>query len=91
MEERKKAEEPRMVQLIEGNGFPLAAKKINPNAPCECGSGKKAKKCCGYKTTYIYSKLNKKQMADLKIIQEAELKKKQKELEEAGLVDSHEQ
>ena len=26
-----------------------AAKKIGPNEPCPCGSGKKYKKCCGMK------------------------------------------
>lgn len=25
---------------------PLISKKINRNAPCPCGSGKKSKKCC---------------------------------------------
>lgn len=57
-----------------GNGFPLAAKKINPNAPCECGSGKKAKKCCGYITKYFYSKLNEEQIKEKKLKEEAELK-----------------
>lgn len=35
---------------------PLKAKKIKRNAKCSCGSGKKAKKCCGANTTY-YSKI----------------------------------
>ena len=26
-----------------------AKKKVKPNAPCPCGSGKKYKKCCGKK------------------------------------------
>ena len=26
-----------------------AKKKVKPNAPCPCGSGKKFKKCCGKK------------------------------------------
>jgi len=26
---------------------PVASNKINRNAPCPCGSGKKYKKCCG--------------------------------------------
>jgi uncharacterized protein YecA (UPF0149 family) len=59
-----------MAQIIEGNGFPMAARKINPNAPCQCGSGKKAKKCCGTKTVYCYSKLNEKQIAEEKAKEE---------------------
>ena len=31
---------------------PLKANKIKRNAKCSCGSGKKAKKCCGANTTY---------------------------------------
>jgi preprotein translocase subunit SecA len=30
-----------------GNGGVKAPKKIGPNDPCPCGSGKKYKKCCG--------------------------------------------
>jgi preprotein translocase subunit SecA len=26
---------------------PASARKIYPNDPCPCGSGKKYKKCCG--------------------------------------------
>lgn len=54
----------RKVGIILGNGFPLAAKKINRNTPFECGSGKKAKKCCGDKTKYAYSKLNETQIEE---------------------------
>lgn len=32
----------------------LYAKKIRPNDPCPCGSGLKAKKCCGTDTQYLY-------------------------------------
>lgn len=35
---------------------PILAKKTQRNKPCPCGSGKKAKYCCGAKTTY-YQKL----------------------------------
>lgn len=35
---------------------PILAKKIQRNKKCPCGSGKKAKYCCGAKTTY-YQKL----------------------------------
>lgn len=35
----------------------LISKKIRPNDLCPCGSGLKAKKCCGVKTTYSYNKI----------------------------------
>lgn len=35
---------------------PIVAKKIRPNDPCPCGSGKKAKHCCGTGTEYYKSK-----------------------------------
>jgi uncharacterized protein YecA (UPF0149 family) len=50
--------------MVDGNGFALARKKINRNAPCECGSGKKAKNCCGDETKYVYSKLNDNQIKE---------------------------
>lgn len=31
---------------------PLVAEKVRPNDPCLCGSGRKAKKCCGTDTIY---------------------------------------
>lgn len=34
------------------DGRPMNAKKINRNDTCACGSGKKAKKCCGCETIY---------------------------------------
>ena len=39
----------------------LVAKKVNGNrnAPCECGSGKKAKKCCGTEVQYFNRGFNK--------------------------------
>lgn len=33
-------------------------KKLDRNAPCACGSGKKAKKCCGYQSV-VNSKIEK--------------------------------
>lgn len=36
-------------ELHEENREPEPAKKIYPNDPCPCGSGKKYKKCCGRK------------------------------------------
>lgn len=46
--------EKRKVQLIYSkNKLPLVRNsKIQPNDPCPCGSGKKAKKCCGINSEY---------------------------------------
>jgi NAD(P)H-dependent flavin oxidoreductase YrpB (nitropropane dioxygenase family) len=63
------------VTIIKGNGFPLRRLKTNPNDPCRCGSGKKAKKCCGANTKYYYSKLNQSQIAEQK--RKEELRSKQ--------------
>jgi len=35
---------------------PLIAVKVRPNDPCPCGSGKKAKHCCGTETKYYKPK-----------------------------------
>jgi len=67
------------IQLVIGNGYPLTHKKVLPNDPCPCGSGKKAKKCCGTETTFAYSKLTERQIEEVKKRQEAEKR-------EAGLV-----
>lgn len=45
-----------IVTVYEGNGSPIIAHKIKANDPCSCGSGKKAKRCCGTKTKYYHSK-----------------------------------
>lgn len=37
----------RMVKFYPNNGKPFESVKVDRNAPCECGSGKKQKKCCG--------------------------------------------
>ena len=34
-------------QLMQSISKAAARKKIGPNDPCPCGSGKKYKKCCG--------------------------------------------
>jgi uncharacterized protein YecA (UPF0149 family) len=44
------------VQVLVGNGKPFIARKIRPNDPCPCGSGKKAKHCCGTETRYYTPK-----------------------------------
>ena len=43
------------VQVIVSNK-PIIAKKVRPNDPCWCGSGKKAKHCHGTETKYYKSK-----------------------------------
>ena len=50
------SKERRMVKYFEGNGSPFRTVKINRNDPCRCGSGKKAKNCCGVETKMYYSK-----------------------------------
>ena len=45
--------ENRMVTIYRGNGQPMKAKRYDRNALCECGSGKKQKKCCGTETKYF--------------------------------------
>ena len=42
---------------------------IGRNEPCPCGSGKKAKNCCGVNATYGYKQLK------LKVTRECDLKK----------------
>lgn len=40
------------VTLYKGDGFPMVALKTGRNEPCRCGSGKKAKHCCGAGSKY---------------------------------------
>jgi len=62
------------IQIIQGNGAPLLHKKILPNDPCRCGSGKKAKHCHGTQTSFLYSKLTDALLAEVKARQAAEKK-----------------
>lgn len=48
----KEALRNHMVKVYHGDGSPLHSRKVRPNDPCPCGSGKKAKHCCG--TDYGY-------------------------------------
>lgn len=41
-----------LVTVIMGDGAPMVSRKIRGNDPCHCGSGKKAKHCCGTETKY---------------------------------------
>lgn len=49
--------EKREVRIYDDNGQPLKSEKINRNSPCKCGSGKKAKICCGVDTKYYFENL----------------------------------
>ncbi len=53
-----KNEEKHLVTLIRPRkGYDLVvSKKTGRNAPCPCGSGKKAKHCCGAETKYYSAK-----------------------------------
>ena len=48
--------EKRMVQMYSSDSGALTAKKQDRNTPCKCGSGKKAKNCCGCETEYFKPK-----------------------------------
>lgn len=52
-----------MVDIYKGNGLPIRSRTINRNQPCECGSGKKSKKCCGSETKYFHQEKNPAQKA----------------------------
>ena len=47
------SKDKKMVTFISNDGSPLRHYKPERNMPCPCGSGKKAKKCCGTETTYF--------------------------------------
>ena len=44
--------EKRLVTIYAGNGRPITVTKQSRNTPCKCGSGKKAKNCCGTEAQY---------------------------------------
>lgn len=45
-----------MLKFYPNEGRPIFAQKVNRNAPCPCGKGKKAKQCCGNETRYFTPK-----------------------------------
>jgi hypothetical protein len=53
-------------QLFAGNGTPLLAQTQQRNASCRCGSGRKAKNCCGVAGQYFNTKPNPEADAKLK-------------------------
>lgn len=48
--------ERRKVKMLVGDGSPIATVKIDRNSKCRCGSGKKAKHCCGTETRFFSTK-----------------------------------
>ena len=46
-----------MVSFLANDGKPFIAQKTGRNYLCRCGSGKKAKKCCGTETKYFLPKV----------------------------------
>jgi hypothetical protein len=46
----------RKVKFYPGNGSPFRTIKTSRNQPCDCGSGKKAKACCGTETRMFHEK-----------------------------------
>ena len=76
------------IQFVRGNGAPLTHKRILPNDPCPCKSGKKVKYCCGVAVAdkgYYYSKLTDEQLAEVKLKREAEQKAAEMKQKEAEL------
>jgi len=51
-----KTAERHMMAFYPNEGRPIFAKTVGRNQPCECGSGKKQKHCCGTKTRYFTPK-----------------------------------
>lgn len=50
--------EKRKVGIIKGAGQPFIARAQSRNVKCRCGSGKKAKRCCGSETKYYTKNQN---------------------------------
>lgn len=53
----------RMVTYFKGDGSPMLSLKTNRNDLCECGSGKKQKKCCGAQSKLYSSKPKKQELS----------------------------
>lgn len=58
----------------------LSSVKVRPNDPCPCGSGKKAKKCCGTETAYKYNKHIRTVVSEEKLSQNEKIKAKMNEV-----------
>lgn len=53
---RNNADKRKFKQISPQPGGSLLAFSVGRNEPCRCGSGKKAKKCCGANTMYKSTK-----------------------------------
>jgi len=56
----------RKVTLVKGNGMPMKSQKQERNSTCKCGSGRKAKRCCGDDSTYYYNQNSQKETSEKK-------------------------
>lgn len=59
----------------------LSSVKVRPNDPCPCGSGKKAKKCCGIETAYKFNKHIRTVVPESKLMENNKLSAKMKEVD----------
>lgn len=59
----------------------LSSVKVRPNDHCPCGSGKKAKKCCGTETAYRYNKHIRTVVSEAKLMENNKLSAKMKEVD----------
>lgn len=59
----------------------LTSVKVRPNDPCPCGSGKKAKKCCGTETAYKFNKHIRTVVPEAKLMDNQKLSAKMKEVD----------
>lgn len=64
----------------EAENLTLTSVKVRPNDPCPCGSGKKAKKCCGTETAYKYNKHIRTVVSEEKLSQNEKIKAKMNEV-----------
>ncbi len=59
----------------------LTAVKVRPNDLCPCGSGKKAKKCCGIETAYKFNKHIRTVVPESKLMENKNISEKMKEVD----------
>jgi len=77
-----------MVTIYQNDGCPLRSSgNAERNQPCGCGSGKKAKRCCGMETRYMLTgKALDNHIRKIQAAKEAEaIKEKAKQLQEGAL------
>ena len=59
----------------------LTSVKVRPNDPCPCGSGKKAKKCCGTETAYKFNRHIRTVVPESKLMENKNISEKMKEVD----------